>query len=188
MGLLSTTTNKLLLLIKIINIILSSNMIDLRVKFKLDFFPNRFELLNIWMKPGLCSPWRLRTTRTRPNLDSISSTNSYRKWYKNYPGKSVGIETRWFADCHHYINWHSRSRKYQQRIPNELLCELAECLLDKTLYSIVKELTDIQHFTEKQMFQKRLEMINKHSCKYVIASEVYNNVYFSVISCDQLPT
>ncbi|CAH1726374.1 unnamed protein product [Aphis gossypii] len=54
-------------------------------------------------------------------------------------------------------------RKYQQRIPNELLCELAECLLDKTLYSIVKELTDIQHVTEKQMFQKRLEMINKHS-------------------------
>ncbi|VVC41869.1 Hypothetical protein CINCED_3A004552 [Cinara cedri] len=54
-------------------------------------------------------------------------------------------------------------RKYQQRIPNELLCELAECLLDETLYSIVKELADIQHVTEKQMFQKRLEMINKHS-------------------------
>lgn len=56
-------------------------------------------------------------------------------------------------------------RKYQQRIPNELLCELAECLLDETLYSIVKELVDIQHVTEKQMFQKRLEMINKHSGK-----------------------
>lgn len=57
------------------------------------------------------------------------------------------------------------SRKYQQRIPNELLCELAECLLDDTLYSIVKELTDIQHVTEKQMFQTRLEIINKHSGK-----------------------
>lgn len=67
-------------------------------------------------------------------------------------------------------------RKYQQRIPNELLCELAECLLDKTLYSIVKELTDIQHVTEKQMFQKRLEMINKHSGKYAVASsEAYTS-------------
>ncbi|XP_050435701.1 gonadal protein gdl [Adelges cooleyi] len=54
-------------------------------------------------------------------------------------------------------------RKYQQRIPNELLCELAECLLDETLYSIVKQLTDIQHVTEKQLFQKRLEIINTHS-------------------------
>lgn len=60
------------------------------------------------------------------------------------------------------------SRKYQQRIPNELLCELAECLLDETLYSIVKELTDIQHVTEKQMFQKRLEIINTHSGKIIV--------------------
>ncbi|XP_050537105.1 gonadal protein gdl [Daktulosphaira vitifoliae] len=54
-------------------------------------------------------------------------------------------------------------RKYQQRIPNELLCELSQCLLDETLYSIVKELTGIQNVTEKQLFQKRLEMINMHS-------------------------
>lgn len=57
-------------------------------------------------------------------------------------------------------------RKYQQRIPNELLCELSQCLLDETLYSIVKELTGIQNVTEKQLFQKRLEMINKHSGKF----------------------
>ncbi|XP_060874220.1 LOW QUALITY PROTEIN: gonadal protein gdl [Metopolophium dirhodum] len=64
---------------------------------------------------------------------------------------------------------HELPRKYQQRIPNELLCELTECLLDKTLYSIVKELTDIQHVTEKQMFQKRLEMINKHSVLFKLS-------------------
>ncbi|XP_054262562.1 gonadal protein gdl [Macrosteles quadrilineatus] len=53
--------------------------------------------------------------------------------------------------------------KYQQRIPNELLCGLAESLLDNTVFGIVDNLMDIQHVTEKQLFQQRLQFMNKHT-------------------------
>lgn len=56
-------------------------------------------------------------------------------------------------------------RKYQQRFPNELLCGLAECLLDNTVFGIVEHLMDIQHYTEKQLFKKRLRFIHDHSGK-----------------------
>lgn len=57
-------------------------------------------------------------------------------------------------------------RKYQQRIPNELLASLAESLLDNTVFAIVNHLMDIQHVTEKQLFQQRMQVINKQHCKY----------------------
>lgn len=53
--------------------------------------------------------------------------------------------------------------KYQQRLPNELLCGLAESLLDNTVFGIVDNLMDIQHVTEKQLFQQRLHFTNKHT-------------------------
>ncbi|XP_046664733.1 gonadal protein gdl-like [Homalodisca vitripennis] len=53
--------------------------------------------------------------------------------------------------------------KYQQRLPNELLCGLAESLLDNTVFGIVDNLMDIQHVTEKQLFQQRLQFLNKHT-------------------------
>ncbi|XP_024084368.1 gonadal protein gdl isoform X2 [Cimex lectularius] len=49
-------------------------------------------------------------------------------------------------------------RKIQQRIPNELLCALAESLLDNTVFRIVNTLMDIQHVTEKQIFHQRLQV------------------------------
>ncbi|XKL64633.1 hypothetical protein PGB90_004719 [Kerria lacca] len=55
--------------------------------------------------------------------------------------------------------------KYQQRFPNELLCGLAECLLDNTVFGIVEHLMDIQHYTEKQLFKKRLRFIHDHSVR-----------------------
>uniref|UniRef100_A0A1B6CFH0 Gonadal protein gdl n=2 Tax=Clastoptera arizonana TaxID=38151 RepID=A0A1B6CFH0_9HEMI len=54
-------------------------------------------------------------------------------------------------------------QKYQQRIPNELLNGLAESLLDNTLIGIVNHLMDIQHVTEKQLFQQRLHFMNKQT-------------------------
>lgn len=57
-------------------------------------------------------------------------------------------------------------RKYQQRFPNELLCGLAECLLDNTVFGIVEHLMDIQHCTEKQLFRKRLRVIHDHCSTY----------------------
>ncbi|XP_071455317.1 gonadal protein gdl [Hetaerina americana] len=51
--------------------------------------------------------------------------------------------------------------KYQQRVPYELLSGLANSLLNDTVFEIVKGLMDIQHVTEKHLFQQRLQIINK---------------------------
>ncbi|GFG31371.1 hypothetical protein Cfor_09245 [Coptotermes formosanus] len=53
--------------------------------------------------------------------------------------------------------------KYQQRVPCELLSGLANALLNDTIFEIVKGLMEIQHVTEKHLFQQRLQLINKHS-------------------------
>lgn len=68
---------------------------------------------------------------------------------------------------HHSMS-HLFYRKYQQRFPNELLCGLAECLLDNTVFGIVEHLMDIQHYTEKQLFRKRLRVIHDHCSKYPV--------------------
>lgn len=52
--------------------------------------------------------------------------------------------------------------KYQMRVPIELLSGLANCLLNTTIFEIVKGLMEIQHVTEKHLFQQRLQIINKH--------------------------
>lgn len=51
--------------------------------------------------------------------------------------------------------------KYQMRLPLELLSELANCLLNDTIFEIVKGLMEIQHVTEKHLFQQRLQLINQ---------------------------
>ncbi|XP_049866477.1 gonadal protein gdl isoform X2 [Pectinophora gossypiella] len=53
--------------------------------------------------------------------------------------------------------------KYQMRVPIELLSGLANCLLHDTVFEIVKGLMEIQHVTEKHLFQQRLQVINKHT-------------------------
>ncbi|KAJ8672658.1 hypothetical protein QAD02_003917 [Eretmocerus hayati] len=51
--------------------------------------------------------------------------------------------------------------KYQMRLPYELLSGLANCLLNDTIFEIVKGLMEIQHVTEKHLFQQRLQLINQ---------------------------
>ncbi|KAG7299722.1 hypothetical protein JYU34_016721 [Plutella xylostella] len=53
--------------------------------------------------------------------------------------------------------------KYQMRVPIELLSGLANCLLNDTIFEIVKGLMEIQHVTEKHLFQQRLQVQNKHT-------------------------
>ncbi|KAJ0179799.1 hypothetical protein K1T71_004390 [Dendrolimus kikuchii] len=53
--------------------------------------------------------------------------------------------------------------KYQMRVPIELLSGLANCLLNDTVFEIVKGLMEIQHVTEKHLFQQRLQIINRHT-------------------------
>ncbi|XP_039748891.1 gonadal protein gdl isoform X2 [Pararge aegeria] len=49
------------------------------------------------------------------------------------------------------------------RVPIELLSGLANCLLNDTVFEIVKGLMEIQHVTEKHLFQQRLQIINNHA-------------------------
>lgn len=61
------------------------------------------------------------------------------------------------------------------RVPIELLSGLANCLLNDTVFEIVKGLMEIQHVTEKHLFQQRLQIINKHTRKlFIIFYFIYN--------------
>jgi hypothetical protein len=51
--------------------------------------------------------------------------------------------------------------KFQQRMPYELLAELAASLAQGSILEIVKMLTEVQQATEKHLFQQRLQTINK---------------------------
>ena len=51
--------------------------------------------------------------------------------------------------------------KYQMRLPYELLSGLANSLLNDTIFEIVKGLMEIQHVTEKHLFQQRLQLLNQ---------------------------
>merc|ERR1719384_1219494 len=51
----------------------------------------------------------------------------------------------------------------QQRIPNELLSELATSLVEGPIFEIVSSLTEVQNVTEKQLFRERLQVLRGHS-------------------------
>lgn len=64
------------------------------------------------------------------------------------------------------------------RVPIELLSGLANCLLNDTVFEIVKGLMEIQHVTEKHLFQQRLQIINNHACKlYLYVLSYYDLRY-----------
>lgn len=50
---------------------------------------------------------------------------------------------------------------YQQRMPTELLSDLASCLLDQTIPMIVSGLKDIQIMKEKSLFEKRQRKVEE---------------------------
>ncbi|XP_013119195.1 gonadal protein gdl [Stomoxys calcitrans] len=51
---------------------------------------------------------------------------------------------------------------YQSRISYELLTELANSLLNDTIFEIVKGLMEIQHVTEKHLYQLREQVQNEY--------------------------
>lgn len=51
------------------------------------------------------------------------------------------------------------------RIPYELLTELANSLLNDTVFEIVKGLMEIQHVTEKHLMQLRKQIDLEHQSK-----------------------
>lgn len=53
------------------------------------------------------------------------------------------------------------------RLPVELLSTLANCLLNDTIFEIVKGLLEIQHVTEQHLYQQRLQFINNKKSMFL---------------------
>lgn len=62
-------------------------------------------------------------------------------------------------------------RKYQKKISPELCSNLVHCLTNNINFEIVKGLMDIQHVTEKYLFQLRLKVLNKQQSETLKALE-----------------
>ncbi|XP_060517852.1 gonadal protein gdl isoform X2 [Cylas formicarius] len=67
------------------------------------------------------------------------------------------------------------SPKYQMRLPYELLSSLANCLLNETVFEIVKGLLEIQQVTEQHLFQQRLQFINSKKIEEQDLLKTYEN-------------
>ncbi|KYN44547.1 Gonadal protein gdl [Trachymyrmex septentrionalis] len=72
--------------------------------------------------------------------------------------------------------------KYQMRLPYELLSGLANSLLNDTIFEIVKGLMEIQHVTEKHLFQQRLQLLNqqKIECQEALSATIVDDKLNSI--------
>jgi hypothetical protein len=64
-------------------------------------------------------------------------------------------------------------RKYQQRLPYDLLSSLANALIDGTVFQIVLGLKEVQEWEEKAMFQQRSKLISDHKGININEGDIY---------------
>lgn len=57
---------------------------------------------------------------------------------------------------------HSVESWFQQRLSYTTLSDLAQALIDGTVYEIVQGLLDIQHLTEKNLYNQRQKLHTEH--------------------------
>jgi len=57
-------------------------------------------------------------------------------------------------------------RDLQQRLSVELLSALSNSLLDGTIFEIVKNLSELQHITERNFFNERSRIANEYASGY----------------------
>ena len=72
----------------------------------------------------------------------------------------------WAVVSRKNLNFSNFHRELQQRIPNELLSELATCVIEGPVFEIVQGLKDVQNAEEKQLFKERLGVLRSHSSKF----------------------
>ncbi|XP_078492824.1 protein DGCR6-like [Ciona intestinalis] len=51
----------------------------------------------------------------------------------------------------------------QQRLPHNLLSDIASSLLDAAIFTIVADLEEIQHLTEKNLYTQRQKLVSDHA-------------------------
>ena len=52
-------------------------------------------------------------------------------------------------------------RQYRKKFTYDVICQLAQSLLDGTVFDIKKGLEDIQQLLEKNLLNKRMQVINE---------------------------
>lgn len=58
-------------------------------------------------------------------------------------------------DCSFFTN-----RTYKKKFTYDVLSGIATCLLDGTVFEIVKGLEDIQQLSERNLLNKRMKLVN----------------------------
>lgn len=76
---------------------------------------------------------------------------------------------------------HSLKSWFQQRLSYTTLSDLAQALIDGTVYEIVQGLLDIQHLTEKNLYNQRQKLHTEHRGVLVcIICDPYMTFFFFV--------
>lgn len=70
------------------------------------------------------------------------------------------------------------------RLPNSELRQLAECLVDGTMFEIVRELEDIQQLSERALLNKRMKVVSAQKTKKV---EMVKRHDVELLSCQHRP-
>lgn len=95
--------------------------------------------------------------------DSQDSQNSSTHSEVQYEPSPEYLQRKLYFLLEHLKDYHSKLPDiYQVRIPAEVLTELANCLLNDTIFEIVKGLMEIQHVTENHLKNLRDQIVTKH--------------------------
>ena len=70
------------------------------------------------------------------------------------------------------------------RMPNSELHQLAECLVDGTMFEIVRELEDIQQLSERALLNKRMKVVSAQKAKKVELVKKHN---IELVTCEHRP-
>lgn len=100
--------------------------------------------------------------------DTIISCLSFKYWSKTCQGqlpnqlniKNVAYLYSFYLTLNLYE--HFGKSWFQQRLSYTTLSDLAQALIDGTVYEIVQGLLDIQHLTEKNLYNQRQKLHTEH--------------------------
>lgn len=111
------------------------------------------------------APWRRRWTGPGSRSGTTSCCRRCRAWSRSCPGarprggRAGGRPRRPGPARAHRAPFRS---SFQQRLSYTTLSDLALALLDGTVFEIVQGLLEIQHLTEKSLYNQRLRLQNEH--------------------------
>ena len=113
-------------------------------------------------------------TEKNNSNDTMSCSVNFKHWPEIFLCKHK-LEFLSQFKAHNVIINVIHSRKYQQRLPYDLLSSLANCLLDDSIYKIVEGLQQIQHLTEKSLHEKRTKYVNENRGEIIELSVLISN-------------